>query len=94
MNTMADDTLALTVAEATMQDWLAAAALMKGAPMPLYVRPTSMVPEVWSAPVRRRAAARGPAAKAVPPVESGAVGGARTVYWVLLALAVGALALA
>ena len=96
MNAMTDETLAMTVAEATMQDWLAAMTMLKSMPTPLYAAPAPVAP-----PAMRRVAVRqGPvpvkrvaAAAPVVSVESAArVAGARTLYWVTLAVAVAVLA--
>ncbi|HQR21154.1 MAG TPA: hypothetical protein PLE54_13385 [Burkholderiaceae bacterium] len=95
---MNDETLALTVSEATMQDWQAAVTLMKQSPMsfcmaslpaphpvlrrPAVVRVTRTAPPHCDAARHRPAAAEDPAR----------VGGARTVYWVALAAALAVMA--
>jgi len=93
---MTDETLAMTVAEATMQDWLAAMTMLKSMPTPLYAAPTPVSP-----PALRRVAHRhGPtpvkrvkvAAPVAPADSSVRVAGARTLYWVTLAIAVAVLA--
>ena len=86
MNAIADETLALCVAEATMQDWLAAVLLARGEPMP------APAPRIQLAhPVRRRElpkpARRCPTPIATPRVAPSGVAGARTVYWLSLAAA-------
>jgi hypothetical protein len=93
MNTMADETLAFSVAEATMQEWLAAMLLVKLEPMPprpqpqqpVYVRPAFVRPAPRIVPAR-------PAPRPVRPVaeHSGRFAGARTVYWLGLAAALAA----
>lgn len=96
MNAMTDETLAMTVAEATMQDWLAAMTTLKSMPTPLYAAPAPVSP-----PALRRVALRhGPApvkrvtvaAPEVPADSAARVAGARTLYWVTLAIAVAVLA--
>jgi hypothetical protein len=96
MNAMIDETLAMTVAEATMQDWLAAMTMMKSMPTPLYVASAPVV----STAMRRVAVRHGPVpvkrvtvAAPVVQVDSAArVAGARALYWVTLAVAVAVLA--
>jgi hypothetical protein len=97
MNAMTDETLAMTVAEATMQDWLAAMTMMKSMPTPLYAAPAPAQPPAmrWvvnrqhPVPVKRVT----PGAPAAPVDNAARVAGARTLYWVTLAVAVAALAL-
>jgi len=96
MNAMTDETLAMTVAEATMQDWLAAMTMLKSMPTPLYAAPAPVSPPALR-PVAHR---HGPApakrvtvAAPVAPADSAVrVAGARTLYWVTLAIAVAVLA--
>jgi hypothetical protein len=97
MNAMTDETLAMTVNEATMRDWLAAMTMMKSMPTPLYAASAPVAP-----PAMRRVAVRQgpvpvkrvtPAAPVVPVDNAARVAGARTLYWVTLAVAVAALAL-
>lgn len=102
---MTDETMALTVAETTMQEFLAAVMLAQNlggvapAPAPASsVQPTH--PVITRSTVRRPPAARPastaqrlrtpPATKATEPER---VAGARTAYWVLLAGALATLAL-
>ena len=95
MNGMADESLALSVVDATMQDWMAAVAqanlelpplaaelraLPTFAPHPVPVRP--IVRCTLQRPVRVE-----------PPAEAGSVAGARSVYWIGLALALACAAL-
>jgi hypothetical protein len=85
MGTLREETLALRVDEATMQDWLAAVTMIKFAPPSTYS--TTLLdphPERVQCTARRSPAARRPVAKAAPA----AVAGARTGYWVVLALTV------
>ena len=84
---MSEETLALRVDEATMQDWLAAVTMIKFAPPSTYsTAPFDPHPEpIQRAPARRAAAARRPAAKPAPTL----VAGARSFYWLGLALALG-----
>ena len=96
MYTMTDDCLALTVAEATMQDWLAAVTVMRSLPTPLYVAPAPTQPVVQWPPVSRMSArpvrrAHVPAAVGARESENG-VAGARPFYWMALAVAVGVFA--
>src|SRR5512139_3505007 len=96
MNAMTDGTLAMTVAEATMQDWLAAMTTLKCMPTPLYAAPAPVSPPALrrvahrhgSAPVKRVTVA----APTVPADSAVRVVGARTLYWVTLAIAVAVLA--
>jgi hypothetical protein len=89
MNGMADDSLALNVAEATMQDWMAAVgqaslglpplaaelrALPTFAPHPVPVRPIVRCSPRRPVPVEPRA-------------ETSSVAGARSVYCIVLAAA-------
>jgi len=95
---MADETLAFSVAEVTMQDWLAAVLLAKQEPamtpplrthpqwiQPAFARPARRVVSVHSA---SRQAARTAARPAKAAAERGGlVAGARAVYWLGLAAA-------
>jgi len=96
MNVMTDETLAMTVNESTMQDWLAAMTMMKSMPTPLYAAPAPVAPPAMRRVVSRQGPApikRVTAAAAVVPVDGAArVAGARTLYWVTLAIAVAVLA--
>lgn len=94
MSGVHDETMALTVTEATMQDWQAAVTVMKQSPMsfciaslpaphpvmrrPRVGRPASTLPAVGAA---KRTAVMAPHVVPAP------VGGARTVYWLALAAA-------
>ena len=94
MSGVHDETMALTVAEATMQDWEAAVTVMRESPM-TFCMASLPAPH----PVRRRPAVVRPAgtlpahgtAKRSAPMTSHAepaqVGGARTLYWLALAAA-------
>ncbi len=88
MNGMADDSLALSVAEATMQEWMVAVAQASLGlpPLPAESR-TAPVFAPHPVPVRTvvRGAARRPV-PATPPVEAASVAGARSIYWVGLAV--------
>lgn len=91
MTMWADETLALSVTEATMQDWLAAAATIRDAP-PTFFDARPAHPAVRRPAIERRtpAAVRSRSPKPTPEAaEEGLVGGARTAFWLLL---VGALA--
>jgi len=94
MNTWADETLALSVSEATMQDWLAAAATIREAP-PTFFDTRPAHPPVARPAIARRAPAADRAG-ATPPkataAQAAGVGGARTAYWLALAAAVAVLA--
>jgi hypothetical protein len=96
MNAMTDETLAMTVNEATMQDWLAAMTMMESMPTPLYVASAPASPPAMRRVVARQHAVsvrRVAAAAPVVPVDSAArVAGALTLYWVTLAIAVAVLA--
>ncbi len=86
-----DETLALSVTEATMQDWLAAAATIRDAPPTFFnVRPMAHPAVVRPAIERRAAAVRSPAAGSATLYA--ATGGARTAYWVVLVCALAVLA--
>lgn len=85
--------MAFSVAEATMQDWLAAVLLAqqeppmpaRPQPHPVFVRPALVRPARQVVPLRS------PCRPAKPAVErSGEVAGARTVYWLGLAAALAA----
>jgi hypothetical protein len=90
MNAMTDETMALSVTEATMQDWLTAMTLLREAPEPVAAPRTVLWPEdvptvtrrVAAVPSRRRVAPA-PAAADPAPLR---VAGAGTVYWWLLAV--------
>jgi hypothetical protein len=87
MSEMADETLAFSVAEVTMQDWLAAVLLAKYEPLP------AAAPRIQAShplrmrdlpqPVKRNSVAPRPATAFAP----NGVAGARTVYWLSLAAA-------
>lgn len=93
-----DETLALTVSEATMQDWHAAVTLMKQSPMSFCMASLPAPHPVLCRPALARAArtssahcdvARNRPASDEDPVR---VGGARTAYWVALAAALAVMA--
>ncbi len=94
MNAMTEESWALTVTEATMQDWLNAMTLLPKTPQPVALTWTSPWPEDVRPAVsratpprsRRRAAAPVQADDATP-----CVAGAQTAYWVLLALSLAAM---
>ena len=104
MNSLTDEALAMTVAETTMQDWLAALNLLKQSPAPIYSAPTPRLDAVILRPrprprpvsaragstSRTRTVAPAPADDDPTPVR---VAGARSSYWVVLAVALGVLAL-
>jgi hypothetical protein len=83
MSAISDETLAFNVAEATMQDWLAAVLLAQNEPMP------ASTPRIEpSHPVRMLELPK-PARRCAPPSPAAPIGvaGARTVYWLSLAAA-------
>jgi hypothetical protein len=86
MAAMADETFALNVADATMQDWLAAVLLAQVEPMPAVAplrQPHVPVRQVeFPRPAVRRAAPRASTVNRRAPT---GVAGARTVYWLSLA---------
>lgn len=97
MNAMTDDAMALTVAEATMQDWLAALEVIRTCPPPAWTPSLQRSPSPLShpsivefsmsparRPLRRQVAS---AARRVADDHESAVGGARTAYWLALAAA-------
>jgi hypothetical protein len=89
MNRMADETLALTVAEVTMQDWLAAVTHFRQQPQPILTdRYTALQPAFvpWTAPTRSRGARR-PVRTEVKHEATTGIGGARSLYWWALAAA-------
>jgi hypothetical protein len=90
MGTLGEETLALRVDEATMQEWLAAVTMIQFAPPSTYsTTPLDSHPErVERARVRRSTTGRRPPPQPVPT----GVAGARSAYWIGLALAVGLLA--
>ena len=94
MNAMTDETMALSVTEATMQDWLTAMTLLRDAPEPVTAPRAVFWPEDVQ-PATRRAAAvtsrrRVAPAPAMPDSAPLRVAGAGTAYWWLLALALAA----
>jgi hypothetical protein len=89
MNGMADDSLALSVAEATMQEWMAAVAQASLGIPPLAAELRAL-PTFAPHPVPARAIVRRTAPRPVrvtPPVEAGPIAGARSIYWIGLAAA-------
>jgi len=92
MTMWSDETLALNVTEATMQDWLAAAATIRDA------APSLFDPRPMAHPaVRRPAIARRTSPLAVPrrPLSkspAAGAGGARLAYWLVLVAALAVLA--
>lgn len=91
---MTDETMALSVTEATMQDWLTAMTLLREAPPPVAGPRTALWPEDALPPTRRFAtvASRRRAAPAavMPDPAPLRVAGAGAAYWWLLALALAA----
>jgi hypothetical protein len=94
MSSMADETLAFSVAEATMQDWLAAVLLAQQEPMPRRAQPHPVcIRPAFARPAPRIVLVRPVARTVVRPAKaetSGQVAGARTVYWLGLAAALAA----
>jgi hypothetical protein len=84
MKAIADETLAFSVSESTMQDWLAAVMLAKHEPTPAYA-PRNQP----SHPVRLLELPKPARRCVVPPAPVAPIGvaGARTVYWLSLAAA-------
>lgn len=97
MGVMTEETLALDVAEATMQDWLAALTQLKQAPQDFLAplaQPASHPVVFRPVPVRRPVACtrQRPASVSVASEQcASAVGGARSAYWVGLAAALTAM---
>ena len=96
MNAMTDDAMALTVADATMQDWLTALEVIRTSPPPalspsLHRSPATLShPRIADFTMTARRPARRPVAPAVrrgADENESAVGGARTAYWLALAAA-------
>jgi len=94
MSRMTDETMALSVTEATMQDWLTAMTLLREAPPPVAGPRTVLWPEDVLPPASRvatvasrRRAAPAPAMLDPAPLR---VAGAGAAYWWLLALALAA----
>jgi hypothetical protein len=87
MTIWGDETLALSVTEATMQEWLTAAATIRDAPPTFFDARPMAHPAVVRPTIERRAVAvRAPAARS--GCLDAATGGARTADWLVLALAV------
>jgi hypothetical protein len=91
MNAMTDETMALSVTEATMQDWMAAMTLLREAPQPVVAPRNVFWPEDVLPVTRRVAPVAGRRRVASASVKSEVVrprvAGAGAVYWWLLALA-------
>lgn len=86
MKEMADGSLALSVAEATMQDWMAAVtqARLGLPPLPAELRAAPVFdPHPIAARPAARRVVRRPATQSLR--ESGSVAGARSAYWIALA---------
>lgn len=94
MTTWADETLTLSVTEATMQDWLAAVAALRDAP-PTFFDARPAHPAVRRAAIERPTSpvgrSRSQLSKSTATAAGGA-GGARTAYWLVLVIALAALA--
>ena len=87
MNGMADDSLALNVVEATMQEWMAAVA-QASLGLPPLAAELRNAPVFTPHSVLKRTPIRGVARRPVPvtpPVEATSVAGARSIYWIGLA---------
>ncbi len=93
MGVITEETLALTVAEATMQDWLAALTQLERAPQGFlapHAQPASHPVLRRPVPVRRPVVCtrhRTASVSVAPEQRASAVGGARSAYWVGLAAA-------
>ena len=89
MNGMADGSMALSVAEATMQEWMAAVAQASLGIPPLAAElralPTFAPHPIPARTIVRRTGHR--PGRVTPPVEAGPIAGARSIYWVALAAA-------
>ena len=84
MNGMADDSLALNVVEATMQEWMAVVA-QASLGLPPLASELRNAPVFTPHPVLKRTPIRGVARRPVsvtPPVEATSVAGARSIYWI------------
>jgi hypothetical protein len=94
MNARTDETMALSVTEATMQDWLTAMTLLREAPEPVAAPRAVLWPEDMPPVTRRISAVTSRRRVAPAPVTTDPaplrVAGAGTVYWWLLALALAA----
>jgi hypothetical protein len=91
MTMWSDETLALSVTKATMQDWQAAIATVRDAPPTFFdARPLAHPAVVRPAIERRAAAGREPAARFAAPHT--VTGGARTAYRLVLVCAMAVLA--
>jgi hypothetical protein len=91
MDTTLDGAMALSVAEATMQDWLAAVTSIKLAPPSVYsTAPLQPHPVPERARAIRRASQPQPRQLPAPPSR---VAGARSGYWFALALTLGIMAI-
>lgn len=89
MYAITDEALALSVTEATMQDWLTAMNHLREAPAPVAAPWSPLWPEEEHPIVRRAVPCSRRRVAPVSPEpnqEAPRVAGARTVYWVLLAL--------
>jgi len=87
MNGVADDSLALNVVEATMQEWMAAVA-QASLGLPPLASELRNAPVFTPHPVLKRTPIRGVARRPVsvtPPVEATSVADARSIYWIELA---------
>ena len=87
MNGMADESLALSVVDATMQDWMAAVAQASLAPCSADAqrRPApSFAPHPMPLRPFVRCSPRRPV-HVPPPIEASSVAGARSIYWIGLA---------
>jgi hypothetical protein len=94
MNMWADETLALSVTDATMQDWLAAAATIRDAP-PTFFGARPAHPAVRRPAIERRTPAAGRSRSSYPKAaaaEANGVGGAPTAFWLVLVAALAVLA--
>jgi hypothetical protein len=98
MDAMTDEALAMTVAESTMQDWLTALTVMKQSPAPIYVTPAPtrhpvvLRPRSVAVRVATTSRPRGADRAQANHDESAVrVAGARTAYWLGLAVALGVL---
>lgn len=94
MRGLDDETLALTVVETTMQEWLAAVTLIRETPCLLLApAPTSHPEVVRPRPVRPAVRVQRPATTVCERKEVAAtVWGARSAFWAGLALALAVLA--
>jgi hypothetical protein len=92
MSTLSEETLALRVDEASMQDWLAAVTTFKFAPPSTYSTARFEPHPEPARPLPQRRVASNPVRRQQEPAQA-TLAGARTGFWVVLAAAAGLMAL-